>query len=100
MQDVYKRQYQMIQYYISQNAEEEESSEEETQQAPQDAGQMGAGMTMDENAMAEAMDTWLTETPDDEILLSIYEEYIDCLLYTSHPAYGSPLRCQRPTLRP
>ena len=81
--------YQMIQYYISQNAEEEESSEEETQQAPQDAGQMGAGMTMDENAMAEAMDTWLTETPDDEILLSIYEEYIDGASYEDNmEAFG------------
>lgn len=70
--------YQMIQYYISQNTEKDDTSEE-AQQPPQGAGQMGAGgsgMSMDETAMAEAMNTWLAETPDDEILLSIYDEYI------------------------
>ena len=82
--------YQMIQYYISQKAEEDDSSEEAQQ--PQGAGQMGAGgagMSMDETAMAEAMDTWLTETPYDEILLSIYDEYIDGSSYEDNmEAFG------------
>lgn len=84
--------YQMIQYYISQNAEEDDTSEDEAQQAPQGAGQMGAGgagMSMDETSMAEAMDTWLMETPDDEILLSIYDEYIDGTSYEDNmEAFG------------
>lgn len=83
--------YQMIQYYISQKAEEEDTTEE-AQQQPQGAGQMGAGsagMSMDETAMAEAMDTWLTETPDNEILLSIYDEYIDGSSYEDNmEAFG------------
>lgn len=83
--------YQMIQYYVSQNSEEEDTAEE-TQQPPQGAGQMGtggAGMSMDETAMAEAMDSWLTETPDDEILLSIYDEYIDGASYEDNmEAFG------------
>lgn len=81
--------YQMIQYYISQNAEEGNASEAEAQQAAQGAGQMGTGMNMDETAMAEAMDTWLAETPDDEILLSIYDEYIDGASYEDNmEAFG------------
>lgn len=84
--------YQMIQYYVSQNSEEGETTEEEAQQAAQGAGQMGtggAGMSMDETAMAEAMDTWLAETPDDEILLSIYDEYIDGASYEDNmEAFG------------
>lgn len=83
--------YQMIQYYVSQNSEEEDTAEE-TQQPPQGTGQMGtggAGMSMDETAMAEAMDSWLTETPDDEILLSIYDEYIDGASYEDNmEAFG------------
>lgn len=83
--------YQMIQYYVSQNSEEEDTAEE-TQQPPQGAGQMGtggAGMSMDETAMAEAMDSWLAETPDDEILLSIYDEYIDGASYEDNmEAFG------------
>ena len=83
--------YQMIQYYVSQNSEEEDTAEE-TQQQPQGAGQMGTsgtGMSMDETAMAEAMDTWLAETPDDEILLSIYDEYIDGASYEDNmEAFG------------
>ncbi|EET59839.1 efflux ABC transporter, permease protein [Marvinbryantia formatexigens DSM 14469] len=44
---------------------------------------MGAegSMVMDETVMAAAMDTWLVETPDDEILLSIYDEYINGTTY-------------------
>lgn len=85
--------YQMIQYYISQNTEEEEIETSEEQQPPQGAGQMGAGnsgmVSMDETTMAEAMDKWLTETPDDEILLSIYDEYIDGASYEDNmEAFG------------
>jgi len=34
-------------------------------------------MTTDETAMAALLDKWLDETPDDEILISIYDEYIN-----------------------
>ena len=40
------------------------------------AGGMGMGQ-MDESQMAEAMDAWLENTPDEEILVSLYDEYID-----------------------
>lgn len=72
--------YQMILYYGSENAEGEQAEGQPDQQAQaaQGTGQMGAGngMSMDETAMAEAMDTWLAQTPDDDILLSVYDEYI------------------------
>lgn len=76
--------YQMILYYNSENTDSTDNGQtDESSEFSRDAGQMGAGgnMTMDETAMAAAMDTWLTETPDDEILLSIYDEYIDGTTY-------------------
>lgn len=80
--------YQMIQYYASQNADVETDSEDTPQQS-QGYGQMEAGMSMDENTMAKAMDRWLAETPDDEILLSIYDEYIDGASYEDNmEAFG------------
>jgi len=65
--------YQMILYYSAENSESTEETEN-TQQRPS-SGAMGSG-AMDETTMATAMDKWLAETPDDEILLSIYEEYV------------------------
>lgn len=66
--------YQMIQYYQMQNSQDESS--EENYQSSQGSAQMGT-VAMDESSLAAAMDKWLAETPDNEILLSIYEEYIE-----------------------
>ncbi len=44
------------------------------QEAP--AGQLAAVLAMDESVQAEMMDKWLSETPNDEILLFIYGNYI------------------------
>lgn len=97
--------YQMILYYTAENAEEEEEKEESeeppVQSLPQDFPQdipqnaMGAApgagaMMMDETTLAEALDRWLEETPDQEILLSIYEEYIDGASYEENQkSFGS-----------
>lgn len=70
--------YQMILYYNADNSEGTDSEQPE-QSVPQ-GGQTGAGvaggMSMDETNLAAALDKWIEETPDDEILLSIYDEYI------------------------
>lgn len=48
------------------------------------------GMAMDEAAMAAAMDRWLAETPDAELLLMVYDEYIDGASYTGNmEAFGA-----------
>ena len=74
--------YQMIQYYIAQNSENTDNPEETMD--TQGTNQMDAGRSMDETVMAEAMDRWLQETPDSEILLSIYDEYINGASYTNN----------------
>ena len=61
--------YQMIMYYSANNTETSEAS----------AGQqtMTAGnMTMDESSMAAALDQWLANDPDQELLVKVYDEYI------------------------
>ncbi len=68
--------YGMILYYNSQNAGASEGTPQ------QNAGSAPAGMApgsgqADEAAMAALLDRWLAETPDEELLLSVYEEYID-----------------------
>lgn len=90
--------YQMILYYNASNSEE--SGSEQSEQSVPQGGQMGAGaaggMSMDETSLAAAMDKWLEETPDDEILLSIYDEYIDGASYEDNMeafgkvSYGTP----------
>lgn len=70
--------YTMILYYKAQNAEAEgtEAGAQAAQAQQMQAGGMGMGQ-MDESQMAEAMDAWLENTPDEEILVSLYDEYID-----------------------
>lgn len=61
--------YQMLMYYSANNTETSEAS----------AGQqtMTAGnMTMDESSMAAALDQWLVNDPDQELLVKVYDEYI------------------------
>lgn len=45
------------------------------------AGQLAAIMIMPESAQSEMLDKWLSETPNDQILLFIYENYIGKFSY-------------------
>lgn len=78
--------YTMILY--SQSESDESGSESAS------AGQIGAFAAssgtaeggMDETSLAAAMDGWLKNTPDDEILLSIYDDYLSDLSYEDNLA--------------
>lgn len=65
--------YTMILYY---NAQEADGAETEQQAQTAQASQAGAEAQMDESQMAAALDAWLENTPDQEILVSLYDEYI------------------------
>ena len=65
--------YTMILYY---NAQEADGAETEQQAQTAQASQAGAAAQMDESQMAAALDAWLENTPDQEILVSLYDEYI------------------------
>ena len=65
--------YTMILYY---NAQEADGAETEQQAQTAQAAQTGAAAQMDESQMAAALDAWLENTPDQEILVSLYDEYI------------------------
>lgn len=58
--------YTIIRYTEMQNSES---------QAQQNPAAMG-GMTMDNSKMTAALDTWLADSPDQDILLAVYEDYI------------------------
>lgn len=47
---------------------------------------MAAGMVMDENAMATALDLWLENNPSEEVLLKVYDEYIAGATYEENMA--------------
>lgn len=61
--------YRLMMYYASNNSEADTSS---AGQATMTAG----NMAMDETAMAAALDQWLANDPDQEILVKVYDEYI------------------------
>lgn len=61
--------YKLMMYYASNNSE---TSNTGTGQNGMTAGNMAA----DENAMATALDRWLENDPDSEVLLKVYDEYI------------------------
>lgn len=78
--------YSMMMYYNSQKAAEDS----ESGQGAAPAGSVPAGMEgppadsraamggqMDESAMAAAVDNWLENSPDEELLLSVYDQYLD-----------------------
>ena len=65
--------YTTILYY---NAQEADGTETEQQAQTAQASQAGAAAQMDESQMAAALDAWLENTPDQEILVSLYDEYI------------------------
>ncbi len=66
--------YSLIMYY----SQGDEEAVEEDAQADQGAqGAQGAAMTqMTDEMLAGMLDTWLLETPDDEILLGLYEDML------------------------
>ena len=78
--------YTMILYY---NAQEADGAETEQQAQSAQASQTGAAAQMDESQMAAALDAWLENTPDQEILVSLYDEYIGGTSYEDNmQAFG------------
>lgn len=69
--------YSMVLYY---QAQKQPQSDPDAAPRPGEGAQGGmaaAGAAqMDESAMAAMLDQWLAETPDPELLLSVYEQYI------------------------
>ena len=68
--------YSMILYYNSQKAEKTETEPSQPAPGGAPAEMTPGGNQPDETAMAALLDRWLAETPDEELLLSVYEEYI------------------------
>lgn len=73
--------YQMMMYYSSQNTQTSANSEQSVSAGVGQAGNNAESMNMDENTMAAAMDQWLENDPDEEILISFYDEYISGSTY-------------------
>lgn len=68
--------FQMIQYYLAQEQTGVKFSGDPSQLS-QGNGSMGSSMgSADEAALAQALDLWLSDSPDPGILLSIYDETI------------------------
>lgn len=63
--------YKMVMYYNAQNTETSEESQQNEQM-----GSAAGNMNMDENTMAAALDQWIANDPDEDILLKFYDEYI------------------------
>ena len=61
--------YRLMMYYASNNSEADTSS-------AGSAAMTAGNMAMDETAMAAALDQWLANDPDQEILVKVYDEYI------------------------
>ena len=61
--------YKLMMYYASNNSE---ASSTEIDQN----GMSSGSMPTDENTMAAALDKWLSNDPDQEVLLKVYDEYI------------------------
>ncbi len=77
--------YTLIMYYASQN--ETEESTEATQatsptQMPQ--GQSGSTAQADDETMAKMLDSWLANSPDEEILLTLYDELLGDVSYAEN----------------
>ena len=91
----------MILYYSSADAQGTAPVEQQSELQPmQGAGQTGTAnmgsANMDEAAMAQALDVWLAETPDNEILLSVYNEYIDGASYADNMKSSAKSAMMRP----
>lgn len=88
--------FQMIMYYSSM----EEGSSAPSGQQPE--GQSGAGyeaggMSMDESAMAAALDNWVKDTPNDEILIYVYDEYVGGSTYENNMTSFGKVSYDAPT---
>lgn len=75
--------YQMISYYSSQSTEMTQAGEDISESVPEENASQkskqtenAGGMSTDESAMAAALDQWLENDPDEDILISLYDEYI------------------------
>ena len=73
--------YRMILYYQSSQEGGSAGTPAESAAQPESMAQMGsmsaAGVgAMDETQMAAALDNWLENSPDEEILVSLYDQYI------------------------
>lgn len=83
--------YQMILYYSAQNSDGDTSTVSTPTEMPQGYGDMdmtamggAAAMPTDETSMAQALDNWLENTPDEEILVSLYDQYIKGASYADN----------------
>lgn len=61
--------YKLMMYYASSNSEASNTGANQNRMA-------AGNMAMDETTMAAALDRWLVNNPDQEILLKVYDEYI------------------------
>ncbi len=61
--------YQLMMYYASRDTDEDASSSGQT-------GVLAGVAGMDETTMAAALDQWLANDPDQEIMITVYDEYI------------------------
>lgn len=64
--------YKLMMYYASDNAGDGASG----QTASGQSGMAAGNMAMDETTMAAALDQWIANDPDQEVLLKIYDEYL------------------------
>lgn len=79
--------YQMIQYYSAQSSKSINSSDAEAK--AQESMPEQREVPTDENAMASALDIWLENDPNENLLLSFYDQYISGATYEDNmEAFG------------
>lgn len=79
--------YQMIQYYSAQSSKSVNSSDAEAK--AQESMPEQKEVPTDENAMASALDIWLENDPNENLLLSFYDQYISGATYEDNmEAFG------------
>lgn len=79
--------YQMIQYYSAQSSKSVNSSDAEAK--AQESMPEQREVPTDENAMASALDIWLENDPNENLLLSFYDQYISGATYEDNmEAFG------------
>lgn len=61
--------YKLMMYYASNNSEKSSTAVNQN-------GMSSGSIPTDETAMAAALDQWLSNNPDQEVLLKVYDEYI------------------------
>ena len=77
--------YQLMLYYAQQEGSAQAASEGQAEAAAGAAGASAAGMAsagqLDETAMAGLLDQWLANDPEEEVLLQVYDQYLDGATY-------------------